>query len=74
MKGRNPMKKADVQIGHTYECKVSGKLVPVRIQGVADFGGGPCGWNGVNLSTGREIHVRGPKRLRREILPPAPPA
>ena len=54
------MKKAQVTIGETYIAKVSGKLVPVRIDGVNPYGG----WSGTNTATGKRVHIKGAQRLR----------
>ena len=55
------MKKQDVSIGATYIAKVSGVLAKVRIDRESPYGG----WHGTNLTTGREIRIRGAARLRR---------
>lgn len=57
------MKKADVQIGCTYLAKVSGTVVPVRIDQVAP----DKGWAATNLQTGRRIHVKSAGRLRGQV-------
>ena len=54
------MRKADVQIGRTNIAKVSGKLVPVRIDSVHSV----RGWHGTNTKTGRRVHIRSAQRLR----------
>jgi len=54
------MKKADVRIGATYIVKVSGKLTKVRLTRESPYGG----WEGVNLATHREVHIRSAARLR----------
>lgn len=54
------MRKADVQLGATYVAKVSGNLVPVRIDREGPYGG----WDATNLATGRVIHIRTAARLR----------
>jgi hypothetical protein len=55
------MKKRDIQIGATYIAKVSGVLTRVRITRESPYGG----WHGTNLTTGREVRIRGAARLRR---------
>ena len=65
------MKKKEVQIGHTYVVKVSGKLTAVKITGESPYGNG---WNGFNVATNRKVYVRSATRLRREVRPPAPAA
>lgn len=54
------MRKADVKLGETYTVKVSGSLVPVKLESVSTFGG----WNGRNLNTGRPVRVKSAQRLR----------
>lgn len=54
------MKKKDVTVGETYLCKVSGKLVTVRIVNESLYGG----WEAVNLSTKRSIRIKTAQRLR----------
>jgi len=63
------MKKKDVQgVGHVYAVKVSGKVVPVRLlEEYHSYRGKQNGWIGVNLRTGRKIHVRTAAKLRWEI-------
>ena len=60
------MKISDIQIGHVYAAKVSGKICRVRVHGANLYG---QGWRGVNLETQREITIRGSKRLRYEVKP-----
>ncbi len=62
------MKKADVQIGAVYTVKVSGKLVPVRLDSESVYGG----WQGTNLDTGRSVHIRTAAKLRRPYQPRLP--
>lgn len=50
------MKKADVQIGHTYPAKVSGRLARVRITGESPYGG----WDAVNVATRRAVRIKSP--------------
>jgi len=54
------MKKAQVQIGQTYICKVSGRLAEVRIESECPYGG----WFAVNMQTGRQVRIRSAQRLR----------
>lgn len=54
------MKKTEVMIGEWYAAKVSGKIVPVRIEGPSPHGG----WYGRNVETGREIRIKSAARLR----------
>jgi len=57
------MKKRDVEIGATYLVKVSGKLTRVRLTRESPYGG----WEGVNLATHREVHIRSAARLRARV-------
>jgi hypothetical protein len=72
------MKRNEIEVGGTYSAKVSGKLAPVRI--VSDCGvwwppsyrGYPekqkhRGWEGFNLTTKRQIHIRSAARLRKRV-------
>jgi hypothetical protein len=66
------MKRSEVEVGKVYAAKISGSLVPVRIErdrGTA-LGYGKCerhtGWDAVNLSTHRQIHIATAARLRGE--------
>lgn len=56
------MKSKDVEIGRTYLVKVSGRLVPVRLEAEDPNGG----WTGVNKETRRQVRVRTAARLRCE--------
>ncbi len=56
------MKRKDVQVGRTYLVKVSGKLVPVRLDAEHPSGG----WTGTNKETRRQVRVRTAARLRCE--------
>lgn len=59
------MRKADVVIGKTYVVKVSGKLAPVQLTQLSNYGGG---WWGTNLCTGRQIRIRSAAKLRKEYV------
>ena len=72
------MKRSEVQIGKVYTAKVSGSLVPVRIQ--RDRGQRRSwlnttraerhdGWDAENLKTGRQIIIATAARLRGEYKP-----
>lgn len=56
------MKKSEVTLGKVYAVKVSGKIVPVRLDSESTCGG----WNGTNLNTKREVRIRSAAKLRRE--------
>ena len=61
------MKKAEVQIGATYRCKVSGSIADVRITGENPHGG----WDAVNTSTNRQVRIKSAQRLRSAVQRPA---
>ena len=54
------MKKNEITIGGIYSAKVSGNLVPVRIDAENAHGG----WDGTNLKTKRPVHIKSARRLR----------
>ena len=54
------MKKADVKVGSVYAAKVSGKVVPVRIDAESARGG----WTGTNQATGKQVRIKSAQRLR----------
>jgi len=54
------MKQADVKVGGTYAAKVSGKVVPVRIDAANPRGG----WDGTNQATGKKVRIKSAQRLR----------
>jgi len=63
------MKKSQIKVGGTYTAKVSGFVVPVRIESESPNGG----WVGINILTHREVRIKTAARLRREIDPTAKP-
>jgi len=54
------MKKADVKTGEIYSAKVSGSIVPVRIDRASPRGG----WDGTNLKTKKAVRIKSAQRLR----------
>lgn len=62
------MKKKDVQIGKTYIVRVSGQLVPVRLQRESEYGG----WWGLSIKTNRMVRIKTAAKLRLEYVAPAP--
>lgn len=57
------MKKYVVKTGEVYQVKVSGKLANVRI-----IGGNPHGgWDGINLTTNKQVRIKSGARLRRPV-------
>ncbi len=54
------MKKADVKVGGTYLAKVSGKVVPVRIDAENPRGG----WDATNTATKENVRIKSAQRLR----------
>lgn len=57
------MRKADVVLNRTYWAKVSGRVVPVRLDTHAS-----TGWNATNLKTGKTIRIKTAGRLRGEVV------
>lgn len=57
------MKKNAVHLGETYLAKVSGNLVPVRIDAENPHGG----WDATNSETGRKVRIKSAQRLRRPV-------
>ena len=54
------MKKADVKLGGVYAAKVSGKVVPVRINAENPRGG----WDATNTATNKKVRIKSARRLR----------
>ena len=54
------MKKADVKVGSLYAAKVSGKVVPVRIDAANPRGG----WDATNTVTKKQVRIKSARRLR----------
>jgi hypothetical protein len=57
------MKKAEVEIGESYEAKVSGRIATVTITSVCHYGG----WYAKNMATGKTIRIKGAQRLRKHV-------
>jgi len=57
------MKKAQVKVGGTYAAKVSGKVVPVRIDAENPRGG----WDATNTATGKKVRIKSAQRLRAAV-------
>ena len=64
------MKKNAVHLRETYIAKVSGNLVPVRIDAENPHGG----WDATNTETGRKVRIKSAQRLRRSIRGGTPDA
>jgi len=64
------MKKNEIKIGHVYNAKVTGKIVPVQIVSANPRGG----WDGKNLSTGKAVRIKSAQRLRSEKTAAKPAA
>jgi len=60
--GSAVMKKHEVKIGQTYQAKVSGKVVSVRIDAASLHGG----WDATNTATGKKVRIKSAQRLRAE--------
>jgi hypothetical protein len=56
------MLKKDIKVGSTYLAKISGKVVPVRIESE-----GTKGWYAVNTITNRRVRILSAAKLRREV-------
>jgi hypothetical protein len=54
------MKKNNVKLGSVYAIKVSGAVVPVRLDRESPHGG----WLGTNMKTRKEVRVKSSQRLR----------
>lgn len=54
------MKKNNVQLGKVYAVKVSGSVVPVRLERENPRGG----WDGTNVKTRKQVRVKTAQRLR----------
>lgn len=54
------MKKSNVKVGSIYAVKLSGSVVPVRLDRESPHGG----WLGVNMKTRKEVRVKSAQRLR----------
>jgi hypothetical protein len=57
------MRTVNVSIGDEYSVMVSGRLARVRVTSTSIHGG----WNGLNVATGRTIHIRSARRLRANL-------
>lgn len=58
----NKVRKAAVEVGKRYICKVGERLTTVRI--LREEG---RGWVALNETTNREVSIRSAQRLRREV-------
>jgi len=63
------VKQAEVEIGGVYWCKVSGRVVPVRIDCNCTGSDWNIGWAATNLKTGRQVHIKLAHRLRGRLGP-----
>ena len=54
------MKKNNVKLGSVYAVKVSGSVVPVRLDRENPHGG----WDGTNVKTKKQVRIKSPQRLR----------
>jgi hypothetical protein len=57
------VRKTEVEIGKVYACRISRRIVPIRIEAVAERGG----WYARNLRTGRSVYVRNAGKLRARL-------
>jgi len=60
------MKKNEVKIGETYLAKVTGKVVPVRI----DVENAHGGWDATNMTTKKKVRIKSAQRLRGSAATP----
>ncbi len=60
------MKKNQIRIGQMYAAKVTGKIVPVRIDAENPNGG----WDATNTHTNRPVRIKSAQRLRGRIAIP----
>jgi len=60
------MKKNEVKIGETYLAKVTGKVVPVRIDAENAHGG----WDATNMTTKKKVRIKSAQRLRGSAATP----
>jgi len=58
------VKAKDVSIGNHYTAKISGEVVVIKL--LSDWHGGR-GWHGLNLRTGRTVHIKSAAKLRRAV-------
>jgi len=54
------MKKNEIEVGGVYSAKVSGNIVPVRIDSESPRGG----WEATNLKTKKSVRIKSAQRLR----------
>ena len=57
------MKKENIEIGAVYTAKVTGRIVPIQILAENPHGG----WDGVNQSTNKRVHIKSAQRLRHRV-------
>ena len=62
------MKKENVKLGGTYLAKVSGKVVPVRLDAESPHGG----WQAFNMETHKTVRIKSAQRLRGPAKDSAP--
>ena len=59
------MRKNEVEVGGTYQAKVSGTVISVRILRESPYGG----WDARSEATGRAVRIRSAQRLRGRTRP-----
>lgn len=57
------MLKKDVKVGKTYEVRLYGNFVKVKLVSESRLGG----WLAINLNTNRNIRIKSAAKLRREV-------
>ena len=71
------MKLSEIVVGEVYLCKVSGRIVPVKVEKLSEI----LSFKGRytthiicrNTLTGRQVVCRSPQRLRRKVEPKKTP-
>ena len=53
------MKAKEVEIGGIYAARISGKIVPVRLESELDGG-----WHATNMRTGKTVRIKSARKLR----------
>jgi len=60
------MKQDQIKLGQVYAAKVTGKVVPVRIDAENPNGG----WDATNIHTNRPVRIKSAQRLRNRVSVP----
>jgi hypothetical protein len=57
------MKKNEIAVGKVYAVKISGRLAPVMLTSVSQYGG----WYSLNLRSKRDVRIHTAAKLRFEL-------